>query len=97
MKIQRYPHLFHRTQLSIAVVLPIILVSELLTMFSASSFHNKQNYFSENQKKRRTEEERDHLRPHRKSIKKKFQACLIHKTFLVCFIIINSVPLSLQT
>lgn len=47
MKVARYPHLSSSALVRTAILLPITLVSEFLTIFNATSSHNKQNYFSD--------------------------------------------------
>lgn len=50
MKVKRYPHLSSSALVRTAILLPITLVSEFLTIFNATSSHNKQNYFSDSKK-----------------------------------------------
>lgn len=56
MKIQKYPHLSPSTQVNTAILLPITLVSEFLTIFSASS-STINRIISQKIRKRRIEEE----------------------------------------
>lgn len=82
MKVKRYPHVSSSALVRTAILLPITLVSEFLTIFSATSSHNKQNCFSDSKKDeswgKNKEITPENVRRLQKAMKKKiFQECLI--------------------
>lgn len=86
MKVKRYPHLSSSALVRTAILLPITLVPEFLTIFNATSSHKKQNYFSDSKDEESWGKSKEiTLENIRRLRRRKYFKSALHSKLFFCF------------